>query len=173
MKTQKLQRLVIEHQLEEIKRIDGVIKTLDSPWNRALKESYDERNKNRELESQNKSLQSENDALKGDYETLMRTCKSLQSALSKFEDLKKDLEGANGDGVTVWIAMDKPFNSDEKYGYIYNQQPVLRLSEGTFETQNLQYGELNDLELPVNLQPLQCKKFRLIEVSEVQDENQN
>lgn len=89
----------------------------------------------------------------------------LQSDLNSFEDLKKEADSVSS-GVEVWVAMDAPISSDESYIYMYNQEPILNMRKGVHENENGQYADLSGLDLTINLQPLQCKKYILNEVKE-------
>ena len=117
------------------------------------------------LESQNKAMQEEKEQLKEQLGLADFTVAKLKTKLSKFEDLKKESENISN-ALTVWIAMDAPIGSDERYIYIYNQQPVLGKNECCFQTHNAQYGDITELDLYIQLKPLECKKFKLIEVLE-------
>lgn len=157
MKTKKLQKLLIKY-LVQSKKVDDIFMEHDKTVIDKLRKMVGEK------QEQLIKFKTENDALKTESEKWKDLNGKLQSALEKFNSLKQNLDKA---GIDVWIAIDSTgIDSDELFTYMYKKKPKLIKSAKIFKSKNHLYSEITELALPLNIEPLQCKRYRLTEVQE-------
>lgn len=79
-----------------------------------------------------------------------------QTALEKFEDLGRKLDEK---GIDVWIARDADGDLT-----MFREMPTK--DDDIYGAGNDEWIDMSNLNINIDLQPLQCKQYRLIEVQE-------
>lgn len=179
MKTKKLKSILLReliewkniHQLAN-RILEGKISTLESQ-NKALQEecgksSMDYANRILKLQYENEALNKAQDVMMDEGRKLREKNKQLQSVVDCFESLKSEM-GSFSKSYTVWIARDR--NGET---WVFNKKPILHnettwVSDTFYKKKKTSKDErisfLAKIEDFIDLQPLECKKFKLLEIN--------